>query len=58
MSKKLRDDQINVRVSRPLRAVLEEAASADERVLSDLVRKLLIEFAAKYLAVRASTGVV
>ena len=55
MSKKLRDDQINVRVSRPLRAVLEDAASADERLLSDLVRKVLIEFAAKHLAARTGT---
>jgi uncharacterized protein (DUF1778 family) len=55
MSKKLRDDQINVRVSRPLREVLEAAASADERVLSDLVRRVLIEYAAKHLASRAGT---
>jgi uncharacterized protein (DUF1778 family) len=57
MSKKIRDEQINIRVSRPLRAALEDAASADERLLSDLVRKVLIEFAAKRIAERASTGV-
>lgn len=52
MSKK-RDQQLNIRVSGPLRQVLEQAAAADERRMSDLVRRLLIDFAAKHLAERA-----
>jgi uncharacterized protein (DUF1778 family) len=55
MSKKIRDDQINIRISRPLREVLEDAASADERGFSDLVRRVLIDYAAKHLASRAGT---
>jgi uncharacterized protein (DUF1778 family) len=42
MPKKVRDEQLNIRVSGPLRSALEEAAAADERSLSDHVRQILI----------------
>jgi hypothetical protein len=39
-------DQLVVRVAKPLRAELESAAQDDGRVLSNQVRKILIDFAA------------
>jgi hypothetical protein len=47
MAKKIRDGKISVRIPQPLRSALEKAAVADERDLSDLVRLVLIDYAAK-----------
>jgi hypothetical protein len=49
-----RDDQITLRVATALRAELEAAASADDLGLSGLVRKVLIDFAAKRVIERAA----
>ena len=58
MSKNIRDDQIVVRISRPLRAALENAAMADgDRGLSGLVRKVLIDYAANHITERAGADV-
>jgi hypothetical protein len=40
------EDQLVVRIARPLRAELESAAQDDGRVLSNQIRKILIDFAA------------
>jgi hypothetical protein len=56
MAKKRRDDQICLRVPGSLRAALEDAAGADELGLSGLCRKILIEFATKYITERASAN--
>jgi hypothetical protein len=56
MSKKIRDDQIHLRVAGTLRAELEAAASADDVGLSGLVRRVLIEFATKRITERAGAG--
>jgi hypothetical protein len=54
MSKLIRDDQIVVRIARPLRIALQDAAMADgDRGLSGIVRKALVEFAAKHINERA-----
>jgi hypothetical protein len=39
-------EQLVVRVSRPLKTELESAAQDDGRVLSNQIRKILIDFAA------------
>jgi hypothetical protein len=57
MSKNIRDDQIVVRISRPLRAALEDAAMVDgDRGLSGMVRKALVDFATKHVTERADVG--
>jgi predicted HicB family RNase H-like nuclease len=53
---KKRDDQITLRVAAALRAELEAAARTDDLGLSGLVRKVLIDFAAKRIAERAGAG--
>jgi hypothetical protein len=53
---KRRDDQITLRVSGPLRAALEDAASADDLGLSGLVRRVLIEFATRRVIARSDAG--
>jgi hypothetical protein len=53
---KKRDDQITLRVSGPLRAELEAAASADDLGLSGLVRRVLIEYATKRVVSRGDAG--
>ncbi len=40
------EEQLVVRIARPLRAELESAAQDDGRVLSNQVRKILVDFAA------------
>jgi hypothetical protein len=52
MAKKRRDAQLNIRVPQPLRAELEDAASADELGLSGLCRKVLIDYATKRVVER------
>jgi hypothetical protein len=57
MSRNIRDDQIVVRISRPLRAALENVAMADgDRGLSGIVRKALVDFATKHVTERAGAG--
>jgi hypothetical protein len=52
-----RDDQITLRIPRPLRAALEDAALADgDRGLSGICRKVLIDFAAKHVTERAGAN--
>jgi uncharacterized protein (DUF1778 family) len=51
-----RDDQITLRVATALRAELEAAASADDLGLSGLVRKVLIDYAAKRVIERGNSG--
>src|SRR5260370_25256823 len=58
MSKTLRDDQITLRLSRTLRAALEDEAIADgERGLSGVIRKILVDHATKRIADRASASI-
>jgi hypothetical protein len=53
MSKTLRDDQIPpIRVGRQLREQLEAAAAEEGRSLSNLARRILVDFAEKRLATR------
>jgi hypothetical protein len=47
-----RPERLYLRVTGPLRTVLEEVAAEDGRTLSDLSRKILLDFAANYLARR------
>jgi predicted HicB family RNase H-like nuclease len=49
------DDQITLRVAGPLRAALEDEAASEARGLSNLIRKVLIEYAAKRITERAGT---
>ena len=57
MSKKIRDAQIVIRVSRSLRSALEDEAMADgDRGLSSIVRKILGDHAAKRNAERAGAA--
>jgi hypothetical protein len=56
MSKKVRDAQIVVRVAAPLKSELEDAASADDRSVSDYVRKILTDFATSRVLGRANEG--
>jgi hypothetical protein len=56
MSKVHRDEQIVIRVATPLKRELEAAAAADEHDLSGLVRKVLIDFAAKRIVLRESAA--
>jgi uncharacterized protein (DUF1778 family) len=51
---KRRDDQITLRVPVTLRSELEAAASAADRSLSDVVRAVLIDYAARRILERAS----
>jgi hypothetical protein len=54
---KKRDDQICVRIPRPLRAALEDAAMADgDRGLSGIIRKVLVDFATEHITERGSGG--
>jgi uncharacterized protein (DUF1778 family) len=57
MSKKVRDSGIHLRVAGTLRAALEEAASADDRSLSDIVRAALIDFATRRITERAGADI-
>ena len=53
MPPKVRDNQLpTIRVSPPLRRELEAAAAEDGRSLSDLVRRVLVNFAEQRLAAR------
>jgi hypothetical protein len=52
MAKKLRDDQISVRIPKTLRCALEAAATDDDHGLSDLVRRVLIDYAARRILER------
>jgi hypothetical protein len=54
MAKRLRDDQLVIRVASSLRGELEAAAAEDGRELSDLVRRVLIDFAEKRFIERQS----
>lgn len=45
MPKTVRDEQIVVRISGPLRSELEAAAEQDSRPLGSLIRKVLIDHA-------------
>jgi hypothetical protein len=47
MGKKIRDNQISVRIPKTLRLALENAATDADHGLSDLVRRVLIDYAAK-----------
>jgi hypothetical protein len=59
MSKKIRDAQIVVRISRPLRAALEDEAMADgDRGLSGIVRKILVDHAARRINERAGADAI
>ncbi len=50
MAKKLRDDQLPpIRISAPLRRGLEALAQAEDRSVSDYVRRLLVEHTAARL---------
>jgi hypothetical protein len=48
------EEQIVVRIAKPLRDELESAARADGRPLSNQVRKILIDFATSRVIGRAS----
>jgi hypothetical protein len=50
---KKNDAQVCLKLSGPLRAALEDEAAAESRGLSSLVRKVLIDFAAKRITERA-----
>jgi hypothetical protein len=52
MAKRIRDQQIVVRIAAPLRTELEAAADDEARTLGDLVRRVLIDFAERRLAER------
>ena len=54
MSRIKRDDQIVIRVAKPLRAELESAAQEDGRELSNQIRKILIDFATRRVIDRNS----
>jgi len=56
MSKHLRDDQITLRLSRPLREELEKAAQAEGSRITGLIRKILIEHAAQRMSGRQRTS--
>jgi predicted HicB family RNase H-like nuclease len=43
MAKRIRSEQLVVRIAGPLRQELEAKAAAAERVLSDYVRRVLIQ---------------
>jgi hypothetical protein len=55
MGKKIRDDQISIRIPKTLRFALEAAATDDDHGLSDLVRRVLIDYAAKRIIGAAGT---
>jgi hypothetical protein len=44
---KRRDDQITLRVAGTLRTALEDEAVAQSRGLSNLIRKILVDYASK-----------
>jgi hypothetical protein len=48
------EEQIVVRIAKPLRDELERAAEADGRPLSNQVRKILIDFAVERVTARAN----
>jgi hypothetical protein len=50
------EEQIVVRLARPLREELESAAQADGRPLSNQVRKILIDFATARVVARTNAG--
>jgi hypothetical protein len=50
------EDQIVVRVAKPLRDELESAARADGRPLASQVRKILTDFAAERILERSSAA--
>lgn len=52
MAKKLRDEQLVIRVAARLRRELEIAAAEEGRELSDLTRRVLMDFAEKRFAER------
>ena len=51
-------EQLVIRVAKPLRDELESAARADGRPLSNQVRKILIDFATARVTERAEAGAV
>ena len=53
---KTRDGRIIVRVAMPLRDVLESEATADGRNLSSLIRKILIDHAARQIVARETAA--
>jgi hypothetical protein len=44
MAKRLKTAQINLRISPKLKAAAEKAAAGDQRTLTSLVEKLLIDY--------------
>jgi hypothetical protein len=50
------EEQIVVRIAKPLRDELESAAQADGRPLSNQVRKILVDFATSRVIGRANVG--
>ncbi len=57
MSKNIRDAQICLRLSKPLRSALEdEATVAGDCGLSAIIRKILIDHAAKRITERAAAA--
>lgn len=58
MSKSVRfEEQLVIRVAKPLREELEAAAMADGRPLSNQIRKVLTEFATARVLSRTSADV-
>jgi hypothetical protein len=59
MSKTIRDGQVSVRLSNTLRAALEdEATTAGDCGLSSIIRKILVDHAAKRITARAGADTV
>lgn len=52
MTKRLRDQQIVIRISTPLRGELERAAEEESRTLAEKVRLVLVDFAASRVVER------
>jgi hypothetical protein len=50
---KKQDEQICLKLARPLRLALEDEAASESRGLSNLIRRILIEHAAKRISERA-----
>jgi predicted HicB family RNase H-like nuclease len=55
-SKSKRDDQITLRVAGTLRAALEDEAATESRGLSSLVRKVLLDHAARRAVLRETAA--
>jgi hypothetical protein len=51
--KTVRDEKIDLRIAGPLKQVLEDAARADDRTLSDIARRALVEFGTRHILERA-----